>query len=92
MAESPIGSPMLKPRVPLVLDPPDEAWFDVGLMHKDIRLVRQAGAEDGSPCPRPRSRTRSSPRPSELGYAHRDIAAIHDLLAHLANNPAAVTS
>jgi hypothetical protein len=48
MAESQIGSPMLKLHVPLILNPPDEAWFDIGLMHKDIRLVRQAGAEHGT--------------------------------------------
>jgi 3-hydroxyisobutyrate dehydrogenase-like beta-hydroxyacid dehydrogenase len=33
MTESPIGSPMLKARAPLVADLPDEAWFDVRLMH-----------------------------------------------------------
>jgi 3-hydroxyisobutyrate dehydrogenase-like beta-hydroxyacid dehydrogenase len=49
MAESQIGSPMLK--LPLILDPPDEAWFDIGLMHKDIRLAREAGAEHGTPLP-----------------------------------------
>src|SRR6201985_2426611 len=51
MAESQIGSPMLKLRVPLILDPPDEAWFDIGLMHKDIRLARQAGAGLRAPLP-----------------------------------------
>src|SRR6476659_2841281 len=44
MTERAIGSPMLKARVPLVLDKPNETWFDIELMHKDIRLVRQAGA------------------------------------------------
>ena len=39
MSGSAIGSPMLKARVPLVLDESDEAWFDVGMMHKDIRLA-----------------------------------------------------
>ena len=29
---------MLKARVPLLLDLPDEAWFDVALLHKDIGL------------------------------------------------------
>lgn len=92
MAESPIGSPMLKLRVPLILDPPDEAWFDIGLMHKDIRLVRQAGAEDGVPLPTAEVADEILTKAEQLGYTHRDIAAIHDLLAHLANNPAAVTS
>jgi len=36
---------MLKLREPLVLDLRDEAWFSVGLMHKDIRLA-QALAKD----------------------------------------------
>ncbi len=39
MAESSIGSPFLHGRAPLVLDLPDEAWFDVELVHKDIRLA-----------------------------------------------------
>ena len=36
MTRSPIGSPMLKARADLVLDLPDEAWFDIGLMQKDM--------------------------------------------------------
>ena len=39
MAGSPIGSTFLRGRAPLVLDLPDEAWFDVELAHKDIRLA-----------------------------------------------------
>ena len=46
MTESPIGSPMLQARAPLVLDLPEEAWFDVTLMQKD------------SPRPRDRPRAR----------------------------------
>jgi hypothetical protein len=40
MTGSPIGSAMLA-RAPLVLDLPEEAWFDVRLMHKDIGLARR---------------------------------------------------
>ena len=42
MSESSIGSPMLKARVPMLLELPERAWFDVELMHKDIRLALQA--------------------------------------------------
>jgi 3-hydroxyisobutyrate dehydrogenase-like beta-hydroxyacid dehydrogenase len=87
MAESQIGSPMLKLRVPLILHPPDEAWFDIGLMHKDIRLVRQAGAEDGVQLPTAQVADEILTKAEQLGYTHRDIAALHDLLAQLANNP-----
>lgn len=92
MADSQIGSPMLKLRVPLILDPPDEAWFDISLMHKDIRLVRQAGDEQGVPLPTARVADEILTKAEQLGYAHRDIAALHDLLAHLTNDAATVTS
>jgi len=92
MSESQIGSPMLKLRTPLILDPPEEAWFDIGLMHKDIRLVRQAGAEDGTPLPTAGVADEILTKGEELGYTHRDIAAVRDLLAHLANDTAGVTS
>ena len=45
MTESPIGSPMLKARVPLIFDSSGEAWFDVDLMHKDIRLALETAEE-----------------------------------------------
>ena len=51
MTDSPIGSPMLKARVPLILDLPNDAWFDVDLMHKDIRLALQTADELHVPLP-----------------------------------------
>jgi 3-hydroxyisobutyrate dehydrogenase-like beta-hydroxyacid dehydrogenase len=92
MAGSPIGSPMLKLRVPLILDPPDEAWFDIGLMHKDIRLARQAGAEHGTPLPTAGVADEILSKAEQLGYTHRDIAAVRALLARLTDNGAAVAS
>ena len=86
MAETQIGSPMLKLRVPLILDPPDEAWFDIGLMHKDIRLVRQAGAELGTPLPSAAVADELLTTAEDLGYTHRDIASVHELLGRLAND------
>ena len=88
MAESPIGSPMLKLRVPLMLDPPDEAWFDMGLMHKDIRLAREAGAEHKTPLPTAGVADEILTTAERLGYTHRDIAAVHDLLGRLTDDAA----
>jgi len=59
MTQSPIGSPMLKARAPLVLDLPDDAWFDIGLMHKDIRRA----VDGGRARHRPRVRRRRRPGP-----------------------------
>lgn len=83
MTESAIGSPMLKARVPLVLDKPDETWFDIQLMHKDIRLARQSGAELATPLPTAAVADEILTQAGQLGYGQRDIAAIHEALAQL---------
>jgi 3-hydroxyisobutyrate dehydrogenase-like beta-hydroxyacid dehydrogenase len=82
MTESPIGSPMLKARVPLVLDRPDETWFDIELMHKDIRLARQAGDAAATALPTAAVADEMLTRAEQLGFGRRDIAAMHTTLAH----------
>ena len=51
MTQSPIGSPMLKARAALVLDLPDEAWFDIGLMQKDVVLALDTARQLRIPLP-----------------------------------------
>ncbi len=89
MSESPIGSPMLKARVPLILDLPDEAWFDVGLMHKDIRLALGTGKELDVPLPSAGVADEVLARAGQLGYEHRDIAALFEVLR---SEPASATA
>ena len=81
MSTTPIGSPMLKARVPLLLDLPEQAWFDIAMMEKDIRLARAAAEELGIPLPSAAIAEQTLATASELGYAHRDIAALHQVLA-----------
>jgi 3-hydroxyisobutyrate dehydrogenase-like beta-hydroxyacid dehydrogenase len=81
MSTSSIGSPMLKARVPLLLDLPEHAWFDVSLMDKDIRLARAAADELGIPLPSATVADEMLTKASRLGYAHRDLAALHEVLA-----------
>lgn len=81
MSTSSIGSPMLKARVPLLLDLPEQAWFDVALMAKDIRLAREAADELTIPLPSAAVAEEMLARASDLGYAHRDLAALHEVLA-----------
>jgi 3-hydroxyisobutyrate dehydrogenase-like beta-hydroxyacid dehydrogenase len=80
MTESAIGSPMLKARVPLVLDHPEETWFDVALMHKDIRLALAAAREHRVPLPSAEAAEKVLARATDLDYADRDIAAIYEVL------------
>jgi len=86
MSTSPIGSPMLKARVPLLLDLPDQAWFDISMMHKDIRLARRTGVELASLAPSAAVVDEVLTKAEELGYAHRDLAGLHDVLATLSGD------
>jgi 3-hydroxyisobutyrate dehydrogenase-like beta-hydroxyacid dehydrogenase len=83
MSTSSIGSPMLKLRVPLLLDLPEQAWFDVALMEKDIRLAREAAEELAIPLPSAAVADAMLARASELGYGHRDLASLHEVLAKM---------
>lgn len=80
MSESAIGSPMLKARVPLVLDHPDQTWFDVSLMHKDVRLALAAASEYHVPLPSAEVADKVLAHATDLGYSRRDIAAIYEVL------------
>ena len=83
MSESAIGSPMLKSRVPLVLELPETAWFDVQLMHKDIRLALQTAKGLGVTLPSAATADDMLAKARELGYGERDIAALYQVLARL---------
>jgi 3-hydroxyisobutyrate dehydrogenase-like beta-hydroxyacid dehydrogenase len=80
MSTSSIGSPMLKARVPLMLDLPQHAWFDVAMMHKDIRLARQTADELEIALPSAKVLDETLTTADELGYAHRDLAALYEVL------------
>jgi 3-hydroxyisobutyrate dehydrogenase-like beta-hydroxyacid dehydrogenase len=84
MSASPIGSPMLKARVPLLLDLPEQAWFNVAMAHKDIRLALGLADELAIPLPSAAVADEMLTKASELGYADRDLAALHTVLGDLA--------
>jgi 3-hydroxyisobutyrate dehydrogenase-like beta-hydroxyacid dehydrogenase len=88
MSTSSIGSPMLKARTPLLLHLPDHAWFDVELMQKDIRLARQTAADLHIPLPSATVADQILTDARDLGYGHRDLAALHDVLAKSSSSDA----
>jgi 3-hydroxyisobutyrate dehydrogenase-like beta-hydroxyacid dehydrogenase len=87
MTESPIGSPMLKARAPLVLDLPDDAWFDIGLMQKDVALALDSARQMHVPLPSAAVADELLTVARGLGYERRDLAALFEVLAHLAGRP-----
>jgi 3-hydroxyisobutyrate dehydrogenase-like beta-hydroxyacid dehydrogenase len=80
MTQSPIGSPMLKAREPLVLDLPEDAWFDIELMHKDIRLALALAADLNVPLASADAADKALSRAEELGFGRRDLAALYQVL------------
>jgi 3-hydroxyisobutyrate dehydrogenase-like beta-hydroxyacid dehydrogenase len=88
MTQSPIGSPMLKARADLVFDLPEEAWFDVNFMHKDIALALDAARELGVEVPSATAADRVLKAALDLGYGQRDIAALFEVLGRFSDDRA----
>jgi 3-hydroxyisobutyrate dehydrogenase-like beta-hydroxyacid dehydrogenase len=87
MTESAIGSPMLKARAALVLELPEEAWFDVGLMQKDVALALDTARRLRVPLPSAAVADELLTVARGLGYEQRDLAALFEVLANLAGSP-----
>jgi len=87
MAASPIGSPMLKARLPLMLELPDEAWFDIGLMQKDVVLALEAARELRVPLPSAAAADEVLTLARAQGHEHHDLAALFQTLRQLVAEP-----
>jgi 3-hydroxyisobutyrate dehydrogenase-like beta-hydroxyacid dehydrogenase len=81
LTQSAIGSPMLKGRAPLVLDLPEQALFAVSLMRKDLDLALRAASALDVPLPSAAIAEQLYTAARVKGYAHRDIAAIYQVLS-----------
>jgi 3-hydroxyisobutyrate dehydrogenase-like beta-hydroxyacid dehydrogenase len=87
MTRSPIGSPMLKARAALVLDLPDEAWFDIGLMQKDVVLALDAARQLHVPLPSAAAADELLTVARARGPPPRDLAALFEVLGRIAGSP-----
>jgi 3-hydroxyisobutyrate dehydrogenase-like beta-hydroxyacid dehydrogenase len=85
MEASPIGSPMLRARASIILDPPEEAWFDLRFMHKDIELALDAARRLGIPLPTAARADEVLEQAVALGYERRDLAALFQALEDIAS-------
>jgi 3-hydroxyisobutyrate dehydrogenase-like beta-hydroxyacid dehydrogenase len=85
MEASPIGSPMLRARASLILDPPKDAWFDLGLMHKDIRLALAVGRHLDIPLPTADRADQVLEQSESLGYERSDLAALFEVMEKIAD-------
>src|SRR5919201_2343933 len=84
MLGSVIASPMLKYRGPFVLEMPDEAWFDVNMMQKDMLLALEAGRQLDVPMPTTAIANELLTAARGMGLEHNDFAVVYEVLAELA--------
>jgi 3-hydroxyisobutyrate dehydrogenase len=78
-----IASPMLKYRGPFVLKQPDEAWFDVNMMQKDLLLAQEAGRQLDVPLPATAVANEFLTAARAMGLEKRDFAAVFEVLSRI---------
>ena len=78
-----IASPMIAYRGPFVLEQPDEAWFDVNMMQKDMNLALELGRQLDVPLPTTAVTNELLTAARAIGLAEQDFAAIFDVLAQM---------
>jgi 3-hydroxyisobutyrate dehydrogenase-like beta-hydroxyacid dehydrogenase len=84
LLESVIASPMLKYRGPFVLEQPDEAWFNVNMMQKDMNLALEAGRRLDVPMPTTAISNELLTAARGMGYEEQDFAVVYEVMAQLA--------
>jgi 3-hydroxyisobutyrate dehydrogenase-like beta-hydroxyacid dehydrogenase len=84
MLGSVIASPMLKYRAPFILDMPDEAWFNVNMMQKDMLLALEAGRQLDVSMPTTAITNELLTAARAMGLEHNDFAVVYEVLAEMA--------
>lgn len=83
LLNSVIASPMVKYRGPFVLEMPDEAWFDVNMMQKDMILAMELGRQVDVPLPTTAATNEFLTSARGMGLAKRDFAVVFEVLAQM---------
>ena len=84
LLNSVIASPMVKYRGPFVLRMPDEAWFDVNMMQKDMLLALEMGRQLDVPLPTTAITNQMLTAARGMGLAEKDFAILFEVLARMA--------
>jgi 3-hydroxyisobutyrate dehydrogenase-like beta-hydroxyacid dehydrogenase len=83
LTHSVIASPMVQYRGPMVLGLPDEAWFDMKMMQKDMSLALEMGRRLAVPLPTTAVANEFLTAARGVGLEKKDFAAVFHLLAQL---------
>ncbi len=83
LTHSVIGSPMVQYRGPFVLKMPEEAWFDVNMMQKDMLLALEMGRQLDVPLPTTAITNEFLTAARGMELAKQDFAIIFEVLARM---------
>jgi len=81
LTHSAIASPMIQYRGPFVLQQPEEAWFDVNMMQKDMVLAMELGRKLDVPLPTTAVSNEFLTAARGMGWTKYDFACMFDVLA-----------
>ena len=79
-----VGSPMVQYRGPMILNMPDEAWFDFKMMQKDVSLALELGRSVKVPLPTTSVSNDYLTAGRAMGLEKKDFAAVFQVLAKMA--------
>src|SRR6202790_2742282 len=83
LTHSAIASPMIQYRGPFVLKLPDQAWFNVNMMQKDMLLALEMGRKLDVPLPATATANELLTAARAMGFQEEDFAVVFDVLAQL---------
>src|SRR5579872_4139990 len=83
MLNSVIASPSLKYRTPFILNMPEEAWFNVNMMQKDMLLAEELGRELDVALPTVALSNQILTAARAMGLAKQDFAIVYKVLASM---------
>jgi 3-hydroxyisobutyrate dehydrogenase-like beta-hydroxyacid dehydrogenase len=83
LTNSVIASPMVKYRGPFVMGLPDEAWFNVNMMQKDMNLALELGRQLDIPLPTTATTNEFLTAARGMGFEEEDFAVMFDVLAQM---------
>ncbi|HEX9124529.1 MAG TPA: NAD(P)-dependent oxidoreductase [Actinomycetota bacterium] len=86
LLNSVIASPMVKYRGPFVLGQPEDAWFDVNMMQKDMLLALEAGREFDVPLPTTAITNEYLTAARAMGFEKQDFAVVFEVLAAMSGS------
>jgi 3-hydroxyisobutyrate dehydrogenase-like beta-hydroxyacid dehydrogenase len=84
LTHSVIASPMVQYRGPFVLGLPEESWFDVNMMQKDMMLALEMGRRLDVPLPTTAVTNEFLTAARGMGLANYDFAVVFKVLARMA--------